>query len=93
MRRGTWVRLHGHVLHHGVCISVCFDLLSFLKHSFLHRNNVNGPWLRPRDPLEHLDVGLELFKGVGMLAPRDLASRWRHEWGNVVGVLLDLCGG
>ena len=90
MRRGTWVRLHGHVLHNGVCVSVCFDLLSFLEHGFLHGDDVNGPWGWLREPLKHLNVGLELFKGMGMLAPLDLAARWLREGWNVVGGILDL---
>ena len=85
--------LHGHVLHNGVCVSVCSDLLSFLEHGFLHGDDVNGPWGWLRKPLEHLDVGLELFKRVSMLATRDVAARWRHEGGHVVGGILDLCRG
>jgi len=73
-----------------MCVSVCFDLLSFLEHGFLHGDDVNGPWGLFRKPLEHLHVGLELFKGMGMLAPLDVAARWLCEGGNVVGGILDL---
>ena len=90
---GTWVGLQGHVLHDGVCISVCFDLLSQLEHGLLHRDNVNRARGLLGNPLQHLDVGLKLFKGMGVLAGGILASRGWHERGNIVCGILDLCRG